>query len=81
MNTVLNRRQVLQQSALGFGSLALAGLLSDSARADSTGGTPLAPRAPHFPATAARVVFVFFHGGISHHAYFAPKPQQTALTG
>lgn len=81
MNTGLNRRQVLQQSALGFGSLALAGLLSDSARADSTGGTPLAPRAPHFPATAARVLFLFMHGGISHIDSFDPKPQLTAMNG
>ncbi|MFM8218381.1 MAG: DUF1501 domain-containing protein, partial [Planctomycetaceae bacterium] len=35
---------------------------------------PLAPRAPHFPATARQVIFLFMHGGVSHVDTFDPKP-------
>jgi hypothetical protein len=38
---------------------------------------PLAPRAPHFPAKAKRVIFLFMHGGPSHMDTFDPKPRLT----
>lgn len=81
MNTKLSRRHVMQQSALGFGSLALAGLLSERTHAESTSTAPLTPRAPHFPATATRIIFLFMHGGISHVDSFDPKPGLTAMNG
>ena len=62
-STLLGRRQLLTTSAIGFGNLALAGLLQDVAQADSR--NPLAPKAPMFPAKAKRVIFVFLHGGCS----------------
>ncbi len=70
-----SRRQMLRQSAVGFGSLALASMLSDSA-ADAGGGytNPLAEKSPHFPARAKRVVFLFMKGGPSHIDTFDPKP-------
>jgi hypothetical protein len=43
--------------------------------------TPLAAQAPHFPATAKRVVFLFMHGGISHVDSFDPKPQLDEMNG
>ena len=49
----LSRRQLLRQSAVGFGSLALASLLADEASAAVA--NPLAPKTPHFPARAKRV--------------------------
>ncbi len=73
--TPLSRRTMLRQSAVGFGSLALASLLAeDSARAQP-GRDPLAPREPHHPARAKRVIFLFMKGGPSHVDTFEYKPR------
>ncbi len=93
-STVLTRRAMLQSSAAGFGGLALAGLLAETAAgaapanragadaADHAGAVaglaapsgPLAPKAPHFPAQAKRIIFVFMHGGPSQVDTFDYKP-------
>lgn len=66
-----NRREWLQQAACGFGSLALAELLSEhSAAAD-----PLAPKRPPLAAKARRVIFLFMQGGVSHVDSFDYKPR------
>ncbi len=70
---VLTRREMLRASSAGFGSLALAGLLTEQTRADER-NTPLAPKAPHFPAKARRVIFLFMHGGPSQVDTFDYKP-------
>lgn len=44
-------------------------------------GDPLAPRAPHFPAKAKRVIFLFMTGGVCHVDTFDPKPYLTANHG
>ena len=62
-----SRRQMLRASALGFGSLAAASLLSDQARATAI--------APHIAPRAKRVIFLFMKGGPSHMDTFEPKPQ------
>lgn len=67
-----SRRYLLRRSACGFGMLGLSGLLAQTAAQD-----PLAPRAPHFPAKAKRVIFLFMHGGPSHMDTFDPKPRLT----
>ena len=36
---------------------------------------PLAPRAPHFPAKAKRVIFLYMSGGVSHVDSWDPKPR------
>jgi hypothetical protein len=70
------RRTLLRQSACGFGLLGLAGLLADQGLVGATTPeNPLAPRAPHFPARAKRVIFLFMHGGPSHVDTFDPKPR------
>lgn len=71
MRTDLSRRQLLQTTATGFGSLALAALLGDETRAAEN---PPAPRAPHFATKARRVIFLFMHGGPSHVDTFDYKP-------
>jgi hypothetical protein len=81
MNLPLNRRQTLRQSALGIGGIALASLLADDIRADGSRSGPLAPKPPHFPATAKRVVFLFMHGGVSHVDSFDPKPKLVEMNG
>lgn len=81
MNARQSRRTVLRQSACGFGSVALAGLLSEGLQAADVGKGPLAPKQPHFPATAKRVVFLFMHGGVSHVDSFDPKPKLAEMNG
>ena len=67
LNQTLTRRELLQVSSAGFGSLALAGMLEASAG-------PLAVKQPHFPAKAKRVIFLFMHGGPSQVDTFDYKP-------
>lgn len=60
--------------------LALTDLLAGPARAAGgaeagRAGRPLAGRAPHFPARARRVIFLYMPGGPSHVDLFDPKPR------
>ena len=74
---VHSRREMLKTCAAGFGGLALAGLMTDEARADvarETRANPLAVRPSHFPAKAKRVIFLFMHGGPSQVDTFDYKP-------
>jgi hypothetical protein len=73
LNQNLSRRNLLKLSSAGFGHLALTGLLAqEQARAASV--DPLAVKAPHFPARAKRVIFLFMHGGPSQVDTFDYKP-------
>ncbi len=75
---VINRRDLLKQSAAGFGMLALADLLSGSgktAHGANRAQNPLSPQEPHFPARAKRVIFLFMHGGPSQVDTFDYKPK------
>ena len=54
-----SRRALLKTLSCGFGYLAFAGLATRAAAAEN----PLAPRAPHFPARAKRVIFLTMRGG------------------
>ena len=76
---------MLKQCCVGFGSVALAGLLSDEAAARSLlerpprinplDRDPLALRNPHFRPRAKRVIFLFMHGGPSQVDTFDYKPK------
>ncbi|MBM3972709.1 MAG: DUF1501 domain-containing protein [Planctomycetes bacterium] len=68
-----SRRRLLQQSACGFGSLALGNLLAGG-RPAPLAGDDLKPRLPHFAPRAKRVVFLFMHGGPSQVDTFDYKP-------
>lgn len=70
----MHRRALLKRAACGFGSLALAGLTTREALAESARPDPLASRTTHFPARAKRVIFVFMQGGPSHVDTFDYKP-------
>ena len=65
----ISRRRALANTAVGFGSLALSSLLADTAPPN-----PLAVRAPHFPAKAKRIIFIFLSGGPSQVDTFDYKP-------
>ena len=67
-----NRREALKQSAVGFGSIALAGLLADQSKAAVI--DPLAAKPPHFTPKAKRMIFLFMKGGPSHVDTFEQKP-------
>ncbi|MFM7518773.1 MAG: DUF1501 domain-containing protein [Pirellula sp.] len=77
-----SRRSWLQRSGCGFGWLGLQAILAQSATsprvfADGLGDrlqSPLAPREPHFPARAKRVVWIFVNGGPSHVDTWDYKP-------
>jgi hypothetical protein len=78
--SLLTRRDLLRRSGMGFGLIGLAGvlgadgLLASAAHADGGAINPLAPKKPHFPAKARRVVHLFMNGGPSHVDTFDPKP-------
>jgi len=60
----ISRRHALKSASSGFGYLALAGLLGENAPLAAALG-PLAPRPPHFPARAKRIIFLFMEGAMS----------------
>ena len=61
----MTRRQLLSTMGAGFG---MAGLQAAVVQ------NPLTPKAPHFPAKAKRVVYLFLNGGPSQVDTFDPKP-------
>lgn len=65
------RRDWLQRSGLGLGSLGLASLLAQSAEAAPAS---LDSRASHFAGRAKRVIHFFLNGGPSHVDTFDHKP-------
>ena len=60
-----SRRQFLQTTACGFGSLALSAMANN----------PLAGKKPHHQPRAKRVIFLFMQGGVSHVDSFDYKPR------
>src|SRR3954451_13392147 len=68
----MNRRKMLQTLSGGFGYMALAGMCAEAA------GNPMAPKAPHFPAKAKRVIFLFMEGGPSQYETFEDNPELAA---
>src|SRR5438552_2778895 len=79
VNLPLARRELLRRGGMGFGMLGLAGLLGSEgllapAQAAPASVNPLAPKTPHFPGKAKRVVHLFMNGGPSQVDTFDPKP-------
>src|SRR5712671_2486219 len=70
-----SRRQMVR--SLVCGSLVLPGIVQRLLAEESRDGgmNPLAPRAPHFPGKAKRVIFLYMTGGVSHMDTFDPKPK------
>lgn len=84
----VSRRDLLQSLGSGFGTLALAGALSDSgllsstlAASPNTPGNPLAPRQGHFPAKARAIVQLCQNGGPSQMDLFDNKPELSKRHG
>jgi hypothetical protein len=78
------RRHFLRECGVGLGKMAFASLLtqafSPAARAAAT-VNPLAPKSPHFPAKAKRVIHLFMGGAPSQLELFDYKPELAKLQG
>ena len=72
----ISRRELLSQSAQGFGTVALSTMLAQSGSAfgASANSSSLAARTTHFPAKAKNVIFLYMDGGPSQVDTFDPKP-------
>src|SRR5882672_7636221 len=81
----LTRRDFLGRCGMGFGMLGLASLLGPAMPSLATDAisdnSPLAPKSPHFPGKAKRVIHIFANGGPSHVDTFDPKPILAKLHG
>src|SRR5690242_644856 len=92
----ITRRQLFETCGVGIGKIALASLLvgggralgaESSAAAQPAPGAaprasnPLAPRKPHFPAKAKRVIYMFMVGAPSQLDQFDNKPTLVKYDG
>jgi hypothetical protein len=78
LEPVVNRRAFLQHVGAGVGMLGLANMLHADAPRPTN---PLAPRQPHFPPKAKRLVHLFMNGGPSQVDTFDPKPALARYNG
>ncbi len=81
-----SRRGLLKSAGAGFGYLALAGMLASRPRAaaakeSGSAPAPLAPKPPHFPAKAKRIIFLFMQGATSQMDTWEYKPKLQADDG
>ena len=76
----LTRRWFLRDCGVGLAGIALNSLLAGESPAAPSRG-PLAPRQPHFPAKAKRVVYLCHSGAPSHLELFDHKPELTRHNG
>ncbi len=72
----ISRREMLCCTGTGLGMVGLASLLGENGLLadDPTRLSPLAPRAPHFPARAKSIIHIYLNGGPSQVDTFDPKP-------
>jgi hypothetical protein len=81
---LLARRWFLRDCGVGLGAMALGQLLGGAGRATETArslANPLAPKDPHYPARAKRVIFLFMAGAPSHLELFDNKPKLAEFDG
>ncbi|MBI2424740.1 MAG: DUF1501 domain-containing protein [Candidatus Hydrogenedentes bacterium] len=76
---VLNRRDFLKRTGLGFGAMGLASILAQ--QPGNAAMNPMLPKGPHFAAKAKRVVHIFHNGGLSQVDSFDPKPALQTYAG
>lgn len=88
MNLLLEqtRRHFFRDCGVGVGRIALASALANAipaaaSAADNATNGPFAPRKPHFPATAKRVIYLFMAGAPSQLESFDHKPKLAELEG
>jgi hypothetical protein len=83
--TPVARRHFLYDCGVGLGKMSLAALLTEAFSANAGAAieraNPLAPKAPHFPAKAKRVIHLFMAGAPSQLDLFDHKPELAKLEG
>lgn len=79
----ITRRWFFKECGVGLGAMALGSLLREtfSAQAAAPQVDPLAPKQPHFPARAKRVIYLFMAGAPSHLELFDYKPELAKWNG
>ena len=79
---LVTRRWFLEQCGVGLGTIALGSLFRQNGwAAPGALANPLAPKQPHFPGNAKRVIFLFMAGAPSHLELFDHKPALTKWNG
>lgn len=80
-SNVVSRRQILKTANAGFGYLALASLLKETAPKTASASEqpvtdrPLAPKPPQFPVKAKRIIFLYMDGATSQMDTWDYKPK------
>src|SRR3954471_23413783 len=79
----LTRRHFFKQSAAGLGAIALSSLLNNDALAGAVAASvnPLAPKQPHFPGKAKRVIYLHLTGSPPHLDLWDFKPELVKRDG
>src|SRR5215813_3342835 len=80
----ITRRWFFEQCGVGLGAIALGQLFRQNGWAATTvtdPTNPLAPKQPHFPPKAKRVIFLFMAGAPSHLELFDYKPELAKWNG
>jgi hypothetical protein len=80
----LTRRHFLKQSATGLGAIALASLFNKDSIAATVAAAstdPLAPKQPHFPGKAKRVIYLHLTGSPPHLDLWDYKPELVKRDG
>jgi len=82
LDQYITRRALLGRTAQGLGSVALASILHQQARAaaDANKWRGIVS-APHVPPKAKRVIWLYMAGGMSHLETFDPKPKLAKMNG
>lgn len=79
MLPLMTRRQMLERTCLGFGSMVLADLLRGAEAVPTFNDTT--PRATHFAPQAKSIIQLVQNGGPSQMDLFDPKPELQRLAG
>ncbi len=79
LQTAIRRRWFFRDCGLKLGAIAMASLAGTSSASGST--APLAPKQPHFPGKAKRVIYLFQAGAPSHLELFDNKPELAKWDG
>jgi hypothetical protein len=77
----ITRRHFFSKTAIGVGGIALASLLNEKLFASVSPANPLAPKQPHFPGKAKRIVYLHMAGSPSQLDLFDYKPKLNEMNG
>lgn len=77
----ITRRTFLRDAQVGLGAIALASLLGNEVAASPNRTNPLAPKKPHFPPKAKRVIYLHLSGAPPHLDLFDYKPELVKHNG